>query len=179
MLPALWPGVIESYDASTKTARVAIPGLTDGADEKPVAQFVFPVGDKSEHTDIRVLAGDRVWLAFLAGDAAHPIVVGYRPKEAAAVVDVRRMHHKVMEFRADTDLTAQADSGTVTIKAGTLIRLQAPGIRLEAPTTVTGLLTYEAGITGSGIMVNNSKNVGSSHGHTGVKSGPNISGAPV
>jgi len=176
MLSNYTPAFVTAYDQATKLARVRIPGLTDGADEFPQAMLCYPIGDKGEHTDIRILVGDRVWVDFVNGDPRFPIIVGFRPKETDNAIDVRRMHHKNMEFTADTDLTVTATGGTVLIKAGTLIKLQAPAITLDGPTTVTGLFKYLAGSEGHGSSTSNGKDVSDQHGHTLVKSGTNVSG---
>ncbi|WP_428383779.1 hypothetical protein [Nevskia ramosa] len=106
-LPSLTPGFIVSYDAASKTARVSIPGLTDG-DEYPEAEFNYPIGDKSEHTDIRTLPSDRVWLAFVNGDKRYPIIMGFRPKQVGNVVGTRRFHHDNIETDADQTQTHTA-----------------------------------------------------------------------
>lgn len=173
-LSAYTPGFVVSFDQSTKLARVRFPGSGDG--ENPIAMLCYPIGDKSEHTDIRILAGDRVWLDFVNGDPRFPIIIGYRPKETDNAVDWRRMHHRNMAFTADVDMRIEATDGTVLIKAGTQVTIQAPAILLDGPTTVTGHLTYQAGITGTGSATSNGKNVSNTHTHTGIKGGPDTSG---
>lgn len=126
MLPSLTPGFVDSYDPARKTCRVAIPGQTDGAEILPEAEFCFPVGDKSEHTDIRILKGDRVWLAFLNGDARFPVIMGYRPKQNGNETAWRRFHHDNIEHQADTDLHLQAGQD-VHIEAGRHVLIEAGG----------------------------------------------------
>lgn len=191
------PGFVESYDAATRLCRVSIPGVTDGAEVFPQAMLCYPIGDKSEHTEVRILAGDRVWLDFVNGDPRFPIITGFRPKETDNAVNWRRWHHANIELQADTDLRLLADAGKVVVQAGAnvevtadgsvivegaTITLRAPTITLDGAVTVTGtltaqgLLTYLAGLTGVGTFVNNGKNVGSGHSHSGVQDGPNNSG---
>ena len=105
----LMPAEVDSIDREARTARVRIPGLTDGATELPEAQFCNPVGDKSEHTEIRILPGDRVWLAFEGGDPRYPVIVGYRPRNQENGIDWRRFEHANFQFDAD---------GTFIINAG-------------------------------------------------------------
>lgn len=181
------PGFVDSYDQATRLCRVRIPGVTDGAEVLPQAMLCYPIGDKSEHTEIRILPGDRVWLDFVNGDPRFPIIVGFRPKETDNAINWRRWHHANIELQADTDMrllataakvyvsagtkvqfaagtnieaTAGADvvvsaGGAVTINA-TSITLTAGAITLNGPTTCTssltvqGLLTYLAGMAGSG-----------------------------
>jgi len=165
------PGFVESYDAQTRLCRVRIPGVTDGAEVMPLAMLSYPIGDKSEHTELRILAGDRVWLDFVNGDPRFPIITGFRPKETDNAIDWRRWHHKNIELQADSDVRVIATGGGVLIQAGQTITLQAPSITLDGNTNCTGtltvqqVLTYLAGITGTGAATSNGKDVGSSHHH--------------
>lgn len=157
MLLGKWPGEVVSYDAAKRTARVKIDGVTDGAEILPEATFEYAFGDKSWHTEVRVLAGDLVWLEFMRGDARYPIITGYRTKESGNDVGWRRWHHANFETEAD---------GEVIIKAGSKITLQVGGasvvltaeqlLATVAQTTMTGkttseqLLTFNGGMTGQG-----------------------------
>lgn len=178
------PGFVESYNAATRRCRVSIPGVTDGAEVFPEAMLSYPIGDKSEHTDIRILAGDRVWLDFVNGDPRFPIITGFRPKETDNAVDWRRLHHANIELQADDDVSVIA-GGTVTIDAagqvaieGATITLRGTTITLDGAVTVTGALTWQAGMTGTGAATVNGKNVGSTHTHAGVQTGGGNTGAP-
>lgn len=109
------PAVIKSYDKVTKLCMVEIPGVTDGAAAE--AELSFPVGDKSEHTDIRILPGDRCWVEFVGGDTRYPLITGFRPKHTGNAVDYRRVHHKHIE--SDADETQKHTAGTTyRIEAG-------------------------------------------------------------
>jgi hypothetical protein len=103
------PAVIASYDPVAKLCMVDIPGVTDGGNSQE-AELSFPVGDKSEHTDIRILPGDRCWVEFVGGDTRYPIITGFRPKHAGNVVDYRRFEHKHIE--SDADETQKHTAGT-------------------------------------------------------------------
>lgn len=117
------PAVIQSYDPAKKTCMVEIPGITDGGTVE--AEISFPVGDKSEHTDIRILPGDRCWVEFVGGDARYPLIIGFRPKHTGNVVDYRRWHHKHIETDADE---------TQKHTAGTTYRIEAT----ESATVIVG-----------------------------------------
>ncbi len=96
-----YPAVVSSYDRAARLCRVEIPGITDGADIFPEADFEYPIGDKSEHTEIRILVGDRVWVEFEAGDPRYPIITGFRQKRTGNEVGTRRWHHENIETVAD------------------------------------------------------------------------------
>lgn len=95
------PGIVASVDRERREVRVEIPGVTDGAEELPIAEIEYPIGDNSEHTEIRIMPGDRVFLAFLNGDPRYPIITGYRPKQTGNEVGTRRWHHDNIETEAD------------------------------------------------------------------------------
>ena len=188
----LLPAEVESIDREARIAKVRIPGLTDGATDLPEAQFCNPIGDKSEHTEIRVKPGDRVWLAFERGDTRYPVIVGYRPRNQENGVDWRRFEHANFEFKADEGFVIDAGV-SVTIKTQSAIvqaseqaTVESPKVLVDAAeshftgtVTVDGLFTYNAGMEGSGSVKNNGKDIGSTHvhdktkpGNPGEKSGP-------
>ncbi|MDF0506604.1 phage baseplate assembly protein V [Burkholderia cenocepacia] len=142
------PAIVASVNREARTARIRIPGLTDGATELPEAEFCNPLGDKSEHTEIRIKEGDRVWLAFNGGDPRYPVIVGYRPKNVENGIDWRRFEHGNFQFNADN---------TFEVIAGTTVHVKSPSVTIEADEThVTGaltvdkLLTFKGGMNGSG-----------------------------
>jgi len=98
----MYPAFIEEYDEVKRLCRIQIPGITDGADVLPIAQFCYPVGDKSEHSEIRIKKNDRVWVAFQNGDARHPIIMGYRPRQKLNETQWRRFQHENIDIRADS-----------------------------------------------------------------------------
>ena len=155
-----YPAIIKTYNPVRRTCRVEIPGLTEGADVLPEAEIEYPIGDKSRAgvnpTEIEITPGDTVWVAFIGGDARYPIITGWRNPQAGNAVDWRRWHHKNMELLADSVMNLIA-GGAVLVKSGTHITVQAPSITLDAPQTtctgkltVSGLLTYQSGLSGAG-----------------------------
>lgn len=107
-LPARWPAVVKTIDRARREIRVSIPGITDGAETLPIAEIEYPIGDKSEHTEIRVKVADRVWVAFEGGDARYPIITGFRTKHIGNEVGTRRFEHDNFEFQADDDFLVGA-----------------------------------------------------------------------
>lgn len=150
-LPSLWPGIVASYDGTKRTARVRIPGVTDGSDTLPEAVFCNPLGDRADVTEIRVDPGDLVWLMFEGGDPRFPIITGYRTPRAGNPVDWRRWRHANIELTADGELV-----------------LNATTVRINADTVAVA----------SGSLTHNGTNVGDSHTHSGITPGPASTGAP-
>lgn len=132
----LMPAIVDSIDREARIARVRIPGLTDGAAELPEAEFCNPIGDKSEHTEIRILPGDRVWLAFQNNDPRYPVIVGYRPRNVENGIDWRRFHHANFEFNADNEFVITAQT-----------------IRLTGHVVITGDTTQTGAITSTGDQI--------------------------
>ena len=149
-LPGKWPGIVRVYEAEPRQIRVEIPGITDGSEEFPVAEIQYPIGDKSSHTEIRILEGDFVWLEFECGDPRYPIITGYRNPNTGNEVGYRRWHHENIE--SDADETQKHTAGTTyTVDAGTDILIKAgENITLEAGSTIT------LKVGGSTIVINGS-----------------------
>ena len=120
LMPGRYPAIVRSYNQARRTCRVEIPGLTDGADVLPEAEIEYPIGDKSRAgantTEIEMLAGDTVWVAFLAGDPRYPIITGYRNPQAGNSADWRRWHHANIELVADAEMRLVVGGTSVVIK---------------------------------------------------------------
>lgn len=160
VMPGRYPAIVKSYSQSRRTCRVEIPGLTDGGDVMPEAEIEYPIGDKSragsKATEIEILPGDTVWVAFIGGDPRYPIITGARNPQTGNSSDWRRYHHTNIEMLADALLKLIA-GGDVLIKSGSNITVQAPSITLDSPqTTCTGALTvagafeFNSGMSGTG-----------------------------
>lgn len=171
-MPGRYPAIVKTYSAARRTCRVEIPGLTDGGDVLPEAELEYPIGDKSRAgahaTEIEILPGDTVWVAFIGGDARYPIITGWRNPQAGNSTGWRRFHHANVELLADAvmrliaggDVLLQA-GGTLTIKAAGTLTVQAPDVAIE-----------------SGTLTHNGVNIGDTHVHGGIKSGPDDSSTP-
>jgi hypothetical protein len=173
------PGFVAEYDPETRVARVRIPGLTDGSRELPEAMLCYPLGDRSEFTEIALQAGDRVWLDFVNGDPRFPIITGFRPKETDNAVDWRRWRAVNVEIIADADVRVVATDGKVFVSAGgeaelvaaTEVKIIAPAIKLQGNVDITGSLNVGNGASIAGALTNNGKSVGSTHVHTAPSGG--------
>lgn len=151
----LMPAEVDSIDRERRIVKIRIPGLTDGATDLPEAQLCLPMGDKSEHTEIRILPGDRVWLAFEGGDTRYPVIVGYRPRNQENGIDWRRFAHANFNFTADN---------TFEIVAGTKVRMVAPLIELVGDIEHTGKMTSSGDHIADGVSLID-------HTHGGVSPG--------
>lgn len=63
-----YPAFIRSVDRAAREVRVEVPPFTDGADVLPLAEIEYPIGDDSKNTEIRLVVGLPIWVAFVAGD---------------------------------------------------------------------------------------------------------------
>jgi hypothetical protein len=192
-LPSRVPGIVRGYDPDTRLCKVEIPGITDGSPELPDAEIEYPIGDKSansaHNTEIEILAGDLVWLAFENGDERYPIITGYRNPRSGNPSGTRRWHHANIEMIADTLMHFQApnitmDTQTLTINASTQVIVNTPVAKFSGQGIFQGLLSFLSGMFGSGTgggsanttditgdvgfagaLKNNGVNVGSTHKH--------------
>lgn len=182
-----YPAFVAAYDPQTRLCRVEIPGVTDGADVFPEADFEYPIGDKSEHTEIRILVGDRVWIEFEAGDPRYPIITGYRPKRVGNEVGTRRWHHANIETDADQSqvhtagtsyaisvggTTVVIEPSRVTITATAEVAIVAPVTAIDGDVTVSGDVTVQGDVRAGPISLR-------THRTSLVQSGNGTGGPPV
>ena len=176
-----WPAVVVSINREKRQPVVSIPGITDGSDGL-LAEIEQNIGDRSEHTEIRILAGDRVWVDFLGGDKRYPIITGFRAKNVENIVGTRHWEHERFTVDADESVTITAGQ-TIRLQAGALIELVVGGstititpeqiaqvaaaLAITAPTTINGAITTTGGMTIDGIVFG---------GHSHMEQGD---GAPV
>lgn len=151
IMPGRYPAIVKTYSQTKRTCRVEIPGLTDGGDVMPEAEIEYPIGDKSKSgahsTEIEIVPGDTVWVAFIGGDPRYPIITGWRNPQTGNSTDWRRWHHANMELLADTLMKLIAggnflikSGATVTVEAGAELNVTAIGsvtVNTDADATVT------------------------------------------
>lgn len=147
------PAIVKSYDPARRTCRIEIKGLTDGSQTLPEAIIAYPIGDKSDHTEILIAEGDKVWVIFINDDTRYPVITHYRAKEAGNANGVRKFHHAAFEFDALTGNFIIHAASDIVLRGDSKVRLEAPNIELVGNTAITGTLT------------NNGVNVGSTHVH--------------
>lgn len=146
-LAGKWPAIVREWIRERRECRVEIPSLTDGAEVYPLAQIEYPIGDKSEDTEIYVRVGDRVWVEFERGDARYPIITGFRSKQVGNRQLWRKFEHENHERDAfDGDIYDHASQDIRTeagrnetkqvaevfhLEAGTKIELIVGGSKIE------------------------------------------------
>lgn len=161
-MPGRYPAIVQSYDPDRRTCRIEIPGITDGSDVFPEAEIEYPIGDKarsgSDGTEIEILPGDTIWIAFIGGDSRYPIITGYRNPQAGNSIDWRRFHHANIELTADGMMKLNADT----------VEINATNVTVNGNTSING-----------SSLKHNGKNVGDTHTHGGVQSGPSNTSAPI
>lgn len=144
---ALYPAVIKEYNAQTKRVRIEMKGLTDGDTLLPESELLYSLGDKFNHTEIEIKAGDTVWVDFLANDPRYPIVVGYRNPEQGNAVGWRKWHHANMELSADNTMILKTDN-TMILKGKTL-KIEFPNITISGTTTHNGNIALKGALSAS------------------------------
>lgn len=133
-------GVVAKYDIERRICQVSIPGITDGSRDLPEAEFCSSIGDKSEHTAIRIERGDRVWLMFEDDNPMKPVIMGFRPKNRENENEWRRWHHENVEIEADEVVNAEGSgSGLVHDPAGEILLTSNNKITLNAKTGYAGV----------------------------------------
>lgn len=155
-----YPGIVRSYDAASRTCRVEIEGITKGADSLPLAEIEPPIGSRSKGnhaTDIEILVGDTVWLAFINNDPRYPIITGYRNPQSGNATGRLSFHQ--------TNITVAADDELV---------LSGSTIKITGDVEITGKVK----ISGSE-LTHNSKDVGYNHQHGSVMQGNSNTGNPI
>lgn len=150
MMAMMLPATIETYDADKRICTINIEGLTDGATVLPEAEICYPIGDKSHDTEIEILSGDKVWIAFQGGDTRKPIIMGYRCPETGNIKSLRKWHKENIHLIADENIklatvAVLVQCETMTVEATTSIDMTSPMMILNGATVFNGLSTFNAG----------------------------------
>lgn len=201
-----WPAEVAEYDAEARMCRVRVPGITDGSSVLPLAEIRYPIGDRSDaedskdHTELRILPGDMVYVEFLCGDPRFPLITGHRLKRAGNPTGWRRWRHENIEMTADGDMVLNARNlilnvdgnmtttvgGKQDTTAGTSTHSSATH-KLTAATTIAGSIATTAGPGGAGAkmqgpveitggsVTHNNTNIGATHTHTERGDGADVS----
>lgn len=155
------PGEVISWDGVTAVVRPALPKQLANGESLPPPQIFsvpvcFPIGDEgAAMISVPLKSGDPVKLSFsaraldewLSGSSSAPSDPRqFDLSDCFATPVVRPMVGK-----ADTSNVRVAyGSGEILIAPGGDCTFNGPSFTVNAPTTITGPLTYTAGMNGSG-----------------------------
>lgn len=162
---------ILSYNPSTRTAKVHIFGLTDGASDGLTATFAYAIGEDDRDTEIKILGNSSnlpdVYVFFDGGDEARPVIAFFSSHGSDNVTDVRRIRQKNIEILAISKAT-----------------ITAPKIILNGEVEINGNIVHQGNMSSSGVIKADQDIVAQGvslvkHPHKGVKSGADNSGQPV
>ena len=108
--------------------------------------------------------------------------VTMQTEDAAVYVEVHTDRVKVVKGQQDVEITdaglTGSITGTVDVTSSGNMTLMAPTVNVNGNMIVSGSITGRSGLAVSGSFTNNSTNVGSSHTHGGVDSGPSRTTGP-
>lgn len=158
---------ILSYDAESRTAKIHIPGLTDGAIEGLTATFAYPVGDSDKDTEREILEGEDVYIFFENNEQSRPVIAFYSSHGTGAVVDTRRIRQENIELLARSKVHVEAP--TIHLKGKVIID---GDVEHNGNQKTTGKIEATVDVIAAGVS-------GKSHPHSGVQSGGSNSGPPV
>lgn len=142
---ARWPAVVTLYSAQPRQCEVSIPGITDGGSLS--AEIEQSLGDRSEDTEIRIKAGDRVWVDFLANDPRYPIITGFRAKNTGNMVGTRHWEHENFTLNADQTVLIKAGE-SIRLEAGALIELVVEGSTISIDASTIAQVATQLSIQG-------------------------------
>lgn len=158
---------ILSYDAENRTAKIHIPGLTDGSAEGLTATFAYPVGDSDKDTEREILKDEDVYIFFENNEQSRPVIAFYSSHGTGAVVDTRRIRQENIELLARTKVQIEAPEFRVKGK----FVLEGDFEHIGNQDT-TGTISATEDVIAAGVS-------GKSHSHKGVRTGTDDSGPPI
>lgn len=159
LLPGRYPGVIESVDYDLRQVRISVPGMTTSAENWLLAEVEYPLGSRSSGqypTEIEILPGDKVWLAFIGGDSRYPIVTGYRNPNAGNNLGWRRWHHANIELLADETLRIITTDGKHCVELnGDGIKVVTAGdLTADVAGNMSATVTGNASVDAENVILN-------------------------
>ena len=158
---------ILSYDKNKRTAKIHIPGLTDGASDGLTATFANPVGDSDNDTEREIKTGEGVYIFFENGEESRPVIAFFCGHGEDVVVDIRRIRQENIELLARTKATIEAP--TIHLKGKVVIN---GDIEHTGNQTTTGTVTAATDVVGGGKSLK-------THIHSGVQNGEGSTASPT
>jgi len=138
-------------------------------------------------TEVKYDAQDNKLLITIAGAGLAEVNCKVATLNAETSVTVNT---KQATINAENSATVKTQ--TATVDASTSVTIKTPNTTCTGNLTVQGSISYGAGMTGAGganvtggmaitggSLSHNGKNIGSTHTHTGVQTGPGTTGAPT
>lgn len=171
-LAGIFPAVVKSYDAATRTCRVEIPSVNSGGDVTSLAEIIYPIGDKSKtkngkyETEIEILPEDTVWVSFIGGDSRFPVIVGWRNPRVENSLKWRRFHHANIEIEGDEVINIKVGGALITINKGE-ISIKAGSVKVNGNIAL-----------GGGSLTHDGTNISKTHKHGGVFPGGSMTSTP-
>lgn len=158
---------ILSYDGDSRTAKIHIPGLTDGSAEGLTATFAYPVGDSDKDTEREILENEDVYIFFENNEQSRPVIAFYSSHGTGAVVDTRRIRQENIELLARS--TVKVEAPEFRVKAKFILE---GDFEHKGNQKTIGTISATEDVVAAGVS-------GKSHPHKGVRTGTEESGPPV
>lgn len=166
-------GKLISYDARSRTAKVHIYGLTDGASDGLTATFAYPVGDDDRDTEREIVLNNDVYVFFENDEQSRPVIAFYSSHGKNNVVDIRRIRQENIEILARAQVTVEAP--TVHIKGNVIID---GNVTHNGDLSQSGSQHVGGSVTATGDVKAGSISL-KGHKHTNVKGGFDTSGGAI
>lgn len=172
-------GRVIAYHAASRTAKVHIYGLTDGASEGLTATFAYPVGDDDRDTEREIVLNNDVYVFFENDEQSRPVIAFYSSHGKNNVVDIRRIRQENIEILARSKATIEAP--TVHIKGNVIIDgnvthngnlSQSGSQNVEGSVTASGNVKAGGDVKAGGISL-------TAHRHSNVRGGNDTSGGAI
>lgn len=133
------------------------PASRTGPIRSPRPKFEYKAGDKAAHgqypTEIEILPGDTVWIAFIGGDPRYPIITGHRNPQAGNSVDWRRYHHKNYELICDQIIRLLVGNSVFQLNPDTITGSTTQALTLTIGSTSVSLTPNGLNLTCGGATV--------------------------
>lgn len=133
------------------------PASRTGPIRSPRPKFEYKAGDKAAHgqypTEIEILPGDTVWIAFIGGDPRYPIITGSRNPQAGNSVDWRRYHHKNYELICDQIIRLLVGNSVFQLNPDTITGSTTQALTLTIGSTSVSLTPNGLNLTCGGATV--------------------------
>lgn len=133
------------------------PASRTGPIRSPRPKFEYNAVDKAAHgqypTELEILPGDTVWIAFIGGDPRYPIITGSRNPQAGNSVDWRRYHHKNYELICDRVIRLLVGNSVFQLNPDTITGSTTQALTLTIGSTSVSLTPNGLNLTCGGATV--------------------------